>query len=211
MSNISHLAADPRARISSALPYQNKAHRLRPLRCLGRWQLCRLAGCGAFTDVYEAKPLGCRPDWPADYAIKLLRKKHDADPHAIELLRREADVASEVSHRHLVTILEAHLTSDDKYLVMPRLDGVSLGQVIERAGYLSVRQSLWVVRQVSEALDALHQKGWLHGDVKPENIMFSAQGHATLIDLGFALRFAEAMITEARVARGTFHTWRRKP
>lgn len=175
-----------------------------PLRSLGKWQLCKLAGCGAFTDVFLAKPRGCPPNWPADYAVKMLRREHASDSLAIELLRREAEAASGVAHQHLVTILEAHLRTAEKYLVMPRLEGVSIGQVLERAGYLSVRQSLWIVRQVSEALRALHEQGWLHGDVKPDNIMFSAQGHATLVDLGFASRFAESMITEARVARGTF-------
>jgi serine/threonine protein kinase len=122
---------------------------------------------------------------------------------AIDVLRREVEVTSEVSHQHLVAVLEAHFTDDANYLVMPRLKGVSVGQVIAKAGFVSVRQALWITRQVAEALDSLHTKSWLHGDVKPDNIMVSAEGHVTLIDLGFALRKSEAMMTELRTARGT--------
>ncbi len=185
--------------------HSNRKSRQRPLRSIGNWQLTQLAGCGSFTDVYLAQPKGCRPNWPADYAIKILRPKFVHDRDAIELLRREAEVASQVSHQHLVTILEAHLSGDDRYLVMPKLAGVSVAQIIERVGYLSVRQSLWITRQVSEALDALHRRKWLHGDVKPDNIMLSKEGHATLVDLGFSLRFSEAMLTEFRTVKGTLN------
>ena len=178
---------------------------MRPLRCLGKWQLCQLAGCGSFTDVYLAKPLGCPPNWPSDYAVKVLRPSYVNDEQAAELLQREAEVAAAVSHPHLVAILESHLNESQKYLVMPKLDGVSVGQIIERAGHMSVRQTLWIVRQIAEALEALHRVRWLHGDVKPDNMMFSSDGHATLIDLGFALRFSEAMLTETRAAKGTLN------
>ena len=64
---------------------------------------------------------------------------------------------------------------------------------------------MWIIRQVCEALFTLHQRDWLHGDVKPENIMLSAEGHVTLIDLGFALRKNEAMLTAQRTVRGTLN------
>ena len=178
---------------------------LRPLKCVGNWQLTKLAGRGSYTEVYLARPTGCRPNWPADYAVKILRPQFAADELAIEVLHREVEVASQVSHQHLVPILEAHLDGPDRYVVMPRLKGVSVAEVIAKAGHISTRQSLWIVRQAAEALYALHQSGWLHGDVKPENIMLSAQGHVTLIDLGFALRTNEAMNTAQRTVRATLN------
>jgi serine/threonine protein kinase len=185
--------------------YYQTNERLRPLKCVGNWQLTKLAGRGSFTEVFLARPLGCRPNWPADYAVKILNPQFARDELAIDVMRREVEVASQVSHQHLVAILEAHFDDIAKYLVMPRLKGVSVGQVIEKVGYVSIRQSLWIIRQVTEALDTLHRAGWLHGDVKPENIMLSPQGHVTLIDLGFALRKNEAMMTEVRTVRGTLN------
>lgn len=177
--------------------------KMRPLRCVGKWQLTKLAGKGSFTDVYLARPMGCRPNWPADYAVKVLREQYVGDQVATDLLRREVEVASQVSHQHLVPVLEAQFGESANYLVMPRLKGVSVGQALAKTGYISVRQTLWITRQIAEALGTMHGAGWLHGDVKPENVMVSSDGHATLIDLGFALRKSEAMMTELRTARGT--------
>jgi len=194
--------------VKSARPatrHSNIAERLRPLKCVGKWQLTKLAGKGSYTDVYLARPTGCRPNWPADYAVKMLRTQFANDELAIDFLRREVEVCSQVSHQHLVTVLEAHFGDGENYLVMPRLKGVPVGQVMAKTGYISVRQSLWIIRQVAEALDSLHARGWLHGDVKPDNIMISEEGHVTLIDLGFALRKSEAMVTELRTARGTLN------
>lgn len=203
------------SKIASSVPHHHAGHsrpsksfteeRMRPHKCIGNWQLTLLAGRGSFTDVYFAKPLGCRPNWPDDYAVKILRDRHAGDEMAIEMLRREVEVASDVSHPHLVAVLESHLSEAPHFLVMPRLKGVSVGQIIQKAGYLSVRQSLWIVRQVAEALSALHNRNWLHGDVKPENVMFSPDGHVTLVDLGFALRRSEAMLTETRAVAGTLN------
>lgn len=176
-----------------------------PIKRLGDWQLTQLTGRGSFTNVYMARPVNCRPNWPDDYAVKLLRHEFRNDKLALDSLRREVEVASQVTHQHLVTILESHLDDETKYVVMPRLEGVALSQVIEKVGYVSVRQALWIVRQVAEALHALHRRGWLHGDVKPQNVMLSTDGHATLIDLGFALRQSEAMLTELRTVRGTLN------
>ena len=64
-------------------------------------------------------------------------------------------------------------------------------------------QSVWMVRQVAAALAVLHAKGWLHGDVKPENVLVSPQGHATLIDLGLARRLGSRECQGGEVLAGT--------
>ena len=199
MSHRSHLAT-PATRTPSTF---RAPERLRPIRCVGNWQLAQLAGRGSLTEVYFAKPIGCPPDWPADYAVKLLRDEGLSDGDAIAALRREAEVGSQVSQSHLVPILESHVDTAPYYVVMPKLDGVSVAQVIGQVGPLSVRQALWITRQVAEGLDAMHDRDWLHGDVKPANVVISSAGHATLIDLGFAVRKREAMLTTMRAVRGT--------
>ena len=122
---------------------------------------------------------------------------------AIRSIRREAEVGRHSSHPNLVPILEACVDVPVPHVVMPRLMGASLGTVIAKVGRLTVPQSLWFARQVAQALRHLHEQGWVHGDVKPSNVVVSADGHATLIDLGFALRKSEALLTEIRTARGT--------
>lgn len=174
-----------------------------PPRLLGNWQLQQVIGQGAYTQVYAARPLGCPPSRPADYAIKLLSPQYAQDPVAWQLLRREAEVGRTTSHPHLVPILETHLDTAQPHLVMPRLQGASLQQALDGVGVLVLSQALWLTRQVAQALQHLHQQGWVHGDVKPANIVVSRQGHATLIDLGSSLRLAETSGGTARSLAGS--------
>jgi len=72
------------------------------------------------------------------------------------------------------------------WVAMPWLDGATLRQRLEWGQQFDLPEALWIARQTAEALGALYQSGWLHGDVKPSNIMVSPNGHVTLLDLGFA-------------------------
>jgi serine/threonine-protein kinase len=70
-------------------------------------------------------------------------------------------------------------------------------------GRFSPAQALWITRQIAEALTVLHAAGWIHADVKPENVMLSAEGHATLLDLGFALQAGSTECRRGNELRGT--------
>jgi serine/threonine-protein kinase len=153
---------------------------------IGPWHLVRRLGQGAWTDVYQARPASSTREETADYVVKVLKPSCQNDPLAIQLLQREAFIARQVRHPHLSSILSAHTDSPPRFVVMPYIDGVSVAGALTEAGRFIVPQALWIARQTAEALQALHQHGWLHGDVKPANIIVSANGHATLVDLGLA-------------------------
>jgi serine/threonine-protein kinase len=69
----------------------------------------------------------------------------------------------------------------------------------------SLPHALWIARQAAEALDAVHRAGYLHGDVKPGNLMISADGHATLLDLGFVREIAQSGSALDRPVVGTLN------
>ena len=75
---------------------------------------------------------------------------------------------------------------------MPFAAGVTLQAVLTAEAPLPLPHALWIARQVAEALQALHEHGWLHGDVKPANILVAPDGHVTLLDLSLAARIDEA-------------------
>ena len=118
----------------------------------------------------------------------MLRPRWKDDPRAIGLLQREALVGQTVSHPHLVPILAAHVLESPRLLVMPWLEGASLAVRLANGQQYGVPEALWIARQTAEALDALHQAGWMHGDVAPGNIHLSPTGHVTLLDFNFARR-----------------------
>jgi serine/threonine protein kinase len=139
------------------------------------------------TVVYAARD--CEHD--TSCAIKVVRADWEDRPTAIKLLQREARVGLQVRHPHLVRLLDAHVTQPPYFLVMELLAGESLRRRLRRDYRLDVPTSLWVVRQTAEALAALHRAGFVHGDVKPDNIRLVADGTAKLLDLGFAHRPGE--------------------
>jgi serine/threonine protein kinase len=155
------------------------------LPAIGQWQPTRLIGKGRWTYVYRARPLDAVDSEGGDFAVKILSPQWASDPLARALLEREALVSRKVQHPQLIAILADHTNADTPYLVQPYLEGASLRQVIG-CGPRSLSHALFVVRQLAEALAALHAAGWLHGDVKPENVRIAPAGHATLLDLGLA-------------------------
>lgn len=151
------------------------------------YELLTCLGGGAVTTVYSAR--ACDTDFPC--AIKVLRPVWEDQPVAVKLLQREARAALSVSHPHLVRVLEAHVLTPPYYLVLEHRAGESLRRRLRREYRLDVPTAIWIVRQIAEALAALHHRGFIHGDVKPENIRLTHTGQALLLDLGFAHRRGE--------------------
>lgn len=172
---------------------------------IGEWQPVRLIGEGQLCRVYAARPLSHGGDRAAVYALKLLDERWSAEPAAIEVMRREAIVGRKLSHPHLISVLSAHVEAAPCFLIMPLLEGRTLSQQFSRGDRPSLPMALWIARQTAEALDALHQSGWMHADVKPSNLFLSPDGHVTLLDLGFARRPDDTASIINRCVTGTMH------
>jgi serine/threonine-protein kinase len=171
---------------------------------LGPWQLVKLLSEGNLTRVYLSRPADAPSSHGAAYVVKLLRKEWWRDSEAIEAQRREAWVGSQVSHPNLLPVLSASVKEPPFYVVMPKLEGASLAQILTEQGRLDVPVALWIARQTAEALSALFDAtGMIHSDVKPANILVSPTGHATLLDFGFAQSPSEGRHWSARPIAGT--------
>jgi len=172
-------------------------------RRLDQWELVKLAAEGPLARIYRARAAGAAGEGPPPYALKLLRPEHEDDARAVGLFSREARVGRNVAHPHLISHLASHVSRPPYYVVMPWLEGATLSAYLAGSASLDLPVILWTVRQVAEALDALHQAGWRHGDVKPSNIFISPQWHVTLLDLGFARRDREPASAAERFIAGT--------
>jgi serine/threonine protein kinase len=173
---------------------------MRALPRIPGYELLSCLGGGMLTSVYSARSL--EDDTPC--AVKVLRPDWKDQPTAIKLLQREARACLAVQHPHLVRLLDTHVTRSPYFLVMEMLSGESLRRRLRRDYFLEVPTALWIARQTAEALAALHRAGFVHGDVKPDNIRIVADGHAMLLDLGFAHRPGEnATLLEEGYILGT--------
>src|SRR4029077_2312860 len=151
------------------------------------YEILTCLGGGMLPSVYAARA----HETDAACAVKLLRPDWRDQPIAIKLLQREARACLAVAHPHLVKVLDTHVLKPPYYLVMAMLPGESLRRRLRRDYCLDVPTALWVARQTAEALAALHRAGFIHGDVKPDNIRLLDDGNAILLDLGFAHRPGE--------------------
>jgi len=173
------------------------------LPAVGNWQLAELLGEGRWCQVYRARPASRGAGEPADYAVKLVKPAADPDTLGIRLLQREATVAREVAHPNLTSILSARLRRTPCYVVMPYLEGQPLDATLARKQRLTSGDAIRVARQAAEAMTALHAEGWVHSDVKPDNIFVSSTGHVTLLDLGLARRIGRPGGAEGAALAGT--------
>ena len=127
--------------------------------------------------------------------------------------RRAAWIGRTVSHPNLLPVLSAGVGQPPFYLASPKLEGRTLDRILQDEDNLPLPTKLWIVRQIAEALAALHEStNMIHADVKPGNIFVSPEGHATLIDLGFAHTPNESRhwslrpeISPSRPVMGTLH------
>lgn len=161
---------------------------------IGPWQLTRLIHRGERVVLFRARPAETVAG-PGCYVVKAANPESRGLPVARAMLRREAHVLADVSHPNLSALLAASTECDQPHLVLPYLEGATLRQVSGKAARsfpVPIATSLWIARQVAEALAALHSAGWLHGQVRPEHVLVSPQGQATLIDLGLARRLGTA-------------------
>ncbi len=154
----------------------------------GKWRLHGLLHRGAYATVFRATAASSEYDehQPADFVVKLARC--DAQRRlAIALLQREVQVATQATHAHLLPVVDWSFAVAPYYVVSPHLSGMNLEGLLQRYRP-PLPASLWIVRQVADALTGLHQSGWLHGDVSPANVHVAPNGHTTLLDYGFARR-----------------------
>lgn len=151
------------------------------------YQLEQCLGGGPMTVVFAAREEAT----DRAVALKLIRPDWEDPTIALHLLRREARVGSRVRHPHLVPIEAAYLDDPLPFLVMPRLRGESVRERLRRQYRLKISEAVWIARQTAQAVEALQKAGCLHGDVKPENLIWTEDGTVVLLDLGFAHRPGE--------------------
>lgn len=158
-------------------------------RCVGIWRLIERFHSGQYTDLYYAQPIEAAGTQRADYVVKLCSSSDRDTQEATQQLRQEAAACSQAQHPNLIALLDGQPHAPVPYLVFPRLDGKSLSAWLASKCTQPLPVNLWWMRQAAQALQALHQAGWVHGDIKPDNLMVSLRGHLTVIDLGLAIRW----------------------
>src|SRR5918999_3352206 len=148
-----------------------------------RYELRGLVGSGGMGDVFVAHD----EILDRDVALKLLKDHYAKNEEFIERFRREARSAASLSHPHIVPVFDWGETGDGMYYIaMEYLPGGTLKDRITSEGTLSPRTAVEVALQIAEALEAAHERGVIHRDIKPRNILITDSGHVKVADFGIA-------------------------
>ncbi|SDE45405.1 serine/threonine-protein kinase [Mycolicibacterium neoaurum] len=166
----------------------------------GRYRLRRLIGRGGMGEVYEAE------DTEKDriVALKLLPQGVSHDPVFRKRLQREAHSAGRLQEPHVVPIHDYGEIDGVLYVDMRMINGADLRKILKSYGPMTPARAVAIVRQIASALDAAHESGIMHRDVKPENILITRDDFAYLVDFGIANAASDEKLTEMGTAVGTY-------
>lgn len=175
-----------------------------------RYELLEKIGEGGFGVVYKARQLSTEQL----VAVKVLlpRRLNEERYKRQEILRfrREMKLIGQLSHSHIVRLIDSGtLESDSLYMVLEFIEGQPLSMILKRRGALSPKTTVHLMTQVLEALHVAHEKGVIHRDLKPGNIMVTEQGArptATVLDFGIAGVMEESRTDDFEGVTGTRDT-----
>ena len=165
----------------------------------GRYELRDPIATGGMATVYKA--------WDTRVerivAIKILRSLAKQDRRAIERFRREAHAAARLSHPNAVTIYDFLEENGEHYLIMEYVEGVNLKQYLAQKGSLPPEEAVSITSQICSVLQVAHAQGFIHRDIKPQNIMIAKDGQAKLTDFGIVRVMEAAGLTNTGIVLGT--------
>ena len=150
-------------------------------------------GAGAMATVYKAKQLSL----DRTVAIKILPRKYANDAAFIKRFYDEGRSAAQLNHPNIVQAFDVGNAEDIYYFVMEYVDGGTVHDVIAKNKRYEEREAIDVAIQVAEALQHAHERGLVHRDVKPKNLMITRQGVVKLADMGLARAISDKEAADA--------------
>ncbi len=170
---------------------------------IGRFQILAQLGKGGMATVYKA----FQPALDRTVALKVLHPGISESPEMRERFDREAKAIARLQHPNIIQVFDFDTVDGHSFLVMELVDGGTLkAKLVElaRTGQrIPLGEASRIVREVGEALDAAHNQGIVHRDVKPSNILLTTSGKAVVADFGIARIIAGAQQTQTGVGVGT--------
>jgi len=167
----------------------------------GRYRIVELLGGGGMARVYKAKDLLL----DRIVTIKVLRDEYAKDAEFLAGFRREAQAVARLSHPNVVSLFDVGQEGDLHYLIMEYVEGKSLKEFLKERGPLTPQEAVKIALQICDALEHAHVNGIIHRDVKPHNILTTADGRVKVTDFGIAQAVNEGSMAQGGTLLGSVH------
>ncbi len=158
--------------------FQGRANQL----VLGSFLLLERLGEGGMGQVFKAR----HRKLARIVALKVIRKERLSHPDAVRRFRREIQAAAQLSHANIVLALDADEHDGTHFFAMEYVEGVDLAHYVKQYGPMPVARACDCVRQAALGLQHAHDKGLVHRDIKPHNLLLTRQGVVKVLDMGLA-------------------------
>jgi serine/threonine-protein kinase len=168
-------------------------------RLNGRYRLESRIGSGGMSTVYRATDETLQ----RQIAIKLMNREVASDSDQLERFRREARAVAQLSHPHIVGVIDAGEDDGRPYIVFEYVEGETLKDRIRRQGRLEIAEAVAYAIEIARALGAAHARHIVHRDVKPQNVLLDEEGSAKVTDFGIARTLDEEGLTADGRVLGT--------
>jgi serine/threonine protein kinase len=156
-----------------------------------RYEIVRLIGKGGMGDVYEA----IHRKMERRVALKVINRELFQKPEVVNRFHREVKTAAQLAHPNIVTSHDADQAGEFHFLVMEYVDGVDLSRIVKDQGALPIADACDYIRQAATGLQHAHERGMVHRDIKPHNLMVTTDGITKILDFGLASLTPEAAPT----------------
>ena len=167
----------------------------------GRYEIHELLGVGGMAYVYRAYDR-IEDRW---VAIKILKEEFSNNSDFLRRFRNEAKAITLLSHPNIVNVYDVSFGDQLQYIVMEYIDGITLKEYIEQQGIIRWNEALHFTIQILMALEHAHEKGIIHRDIKPQNIMLLQDGTIKVADFGIARFLQSETQTMTDKAIGSVH------
>jgi len=168
-------------------------------RLSGRYRLEARIAAGGMSTVYKAVD----ETLERTVAVKLMNREVASDSDQLERFRREARAVAQLSHPHIVGVIDAGEDDGRPYIVFEYVEGETLKDLIRREGQLPVPEAVAYAIEIARALGAAHARHIIHRDVKPQNVLIDQEGSAKVTDFGIARTLEEDGLTADGRVLGT--------
>jgi eukaryotic-like serine/threonine-protein kinase len=168
-------------------------------RLNGRYRLEARIAAGGMSTVYRALD----ETLERQVAVKLMNREVASDSDQLERFRREARAVAQLSHPHIVGVIDAGEDDGRPYIVFEYVEGETLKERIRRLGRLPITEAVAYAIEIARALGAAHARHIVHRDVKPQNVLIDHEGSAKVTDFGIARTLEEEGLTADGRVLGT--------